>query len=238
MLVEPWLTGYGRRVPAKRFAVAHRAPANRAAARAFHEAGASVYEIDVQWSERGLAVSHFTRLDWPLRWLERDRQRLRFARGLAQDPLLRETLALLPADADVLFDLKDVEPERRAKTCALLEAEIGAAAPRSRWIVSTTSADHVSLLRKAGFVGWLTARDERGLQAVLAAAPDADGVSVRHTLVSNEQIVRALHDRVPQIVAWTVNRVERARQLLQLGVDGVTTDSLSVARAVAGQANA
>jgi glycerophosphoryl diester phosphodiesterase len=232
VLVEPRLTGYGRRVPAKRFAVAHRAPANRAAATAFHEAGASVYEIDVQWSGRGLTVSHFSRLDWPLRWLERDRQRLRFARGLAQDPLLRETLMFLPADADVLFDLKDVEPELRAKTCALLEAEIGAVAPRSRWIVSATSADDVAMLRKAGFVGWLTARDERGLQAMLADAPDADGVSVRHTLVTSERVVRALHDRVPEIVAWTVNRVERARQLLQLGVDGITTDSLSVARAV------
>jgi glycerophosphoryl diester phosphodiesterase len=36
------------------------------------------------------------------------------------------------------------------------------------------------------------------------------------------------------VVAWTVNDVERARQLRDLGVDAVTTDRIQVMSAVAG----
>ena len=218
---------------AKRFAVAHRAPANRAAAEAFRDAGASVFEIDVQWSERGLAISHFQGLAWPLQWIERDRHRIRLARGLAQDPLLGETLALLPADADVLYDLKDADADRRRRCCELMEAEIAAKVSAGRWMVSTTSAADVSRLREAGFTGWLTAGDPPALERMLDAELDADGVCVRHTLLDSTAVGR-LHERVADVVAWTVNSVGRARQLLHMGVDGITTDSLSVARSVVG----
>ena len=216
---------------AKRFAVAHRAPANRAAAEAFRSAGATVFEIDVQWSERGLAISHFRPFAWPLRWFERDRHRFRRARGLVQDPLLAETMALLPEDADVLFDLKDADPGRRRECCELLAGEISVRATANRWIVSNESATDVSRLRRAGFTGWLTIRDREQLNQALAGELDADGVCVRHSLVDAAS-VDSLHERVADVVAWTVNGVGRARQLLHRGVDGITTDSLSVVRSV------
>jgi glycerophosphoryl diester phosphodiesterase len=64
-----------------------------------------------------------------------------------------------------------------------------------------------------------------------SALPD-DAVSIRQTLLSRE-IVAALHERVPSVVAWTVNRAARARQLAGYGVDGITSDRIPVLAEIA-----
>ena len=48
------------------------------------------------------------------------------------------------------------------------------------------------------------------------------GVSCKHTLL-NERVIRRLHDRGLLVVAWTVDDLDRARQLVAWGVDGLTT---------------
>jgi glycerophosphoryl diester phosphodiesterase len=45
-------------------------------------------------------------------------------------------------------------------------------------------------------------------------------------------VMTALRERVPRVMTWTVNDVARARRVMALGVDGVTTDSLDVLRLV------
>jgi glycerophosphoryl diester phosphodiesterase len=79
-------------------------------------------------------------------------------------------------------------------------------------------------MRDAGFRTWRTVGSAAELRIVLAGGrlPD-DAVSVRQTLLSRD-VVAALHEHVPLVIAWTVNRAARARQLVACGVDGITTD--------------
>jgi len=65
-----------------------------------------------------------------------------------------------------------------------------------------------------------------------AAGPrDDQAVTVRHTLLERQTIAR-LHQLVPQVIAWTVNDVDRALRLRDAGVDGITTDSPDVLAAL------
>jgi glycerophosphoryl diester phosphodiesterase len=48
------------------------------------------------------------------------------------------------------------------------------------------------------------------------------GVSCRHTLLS-KPVIADLHKRGLLVVAWTVDDLERARELVSWGVDGLTT---------------
>lgn len=218
-----------RREVTPAFAVAHRAPASAAACTALHAAGASVFELDVQLSERGVVVSHFRPLPRPLHSVERDNWRVRRGQGLVQDPLLHDALTLLPADVRVLLDLKERTRARSHELCRRLAAELE---PSPRWIVSTDVVTDLETMRAAGFGVWRTARDPGSLRRLLAEPADHDGVSVRHLLL-DRGTVEQLRQRGPAVVAWTVNSSRRARYLLDIGVSGITTDSSRVVAAVA-----
>jgi glycerophosphoryl diester phosphodiesterase len=129
----------------------------------------------------------------------------------------------------VLLDLKERQPDRRAR---LLAALIDSLPDRDRFRVCSHLADDLDEVRAAGFRTWRTARDSRELGVLLGVGrlPD-EAVSVRHSLLHGE-VVRRLHERTPAIVAWTVNSAARARRLREMGVDGVTTDSAEVLHAL------
>lgn len=55
------------------------------------------------------------------------------------------------------------------------------------------------------------------------------GVSIRHTLLTPE-LVREFHRRDLLVVAWTVDDVERAAELAEMGVDGITTHRVAEIR--------
>ncbi|MFL6137069.1 MAG: glycerophosphodiester phosphodiesterase [Frankiaceae bacterium] len=209
-------------------AVAHRTPLTAAGCAALAAAGAGAYEVDVQLSARGVVVSHYFPLP-VLRRVEHDNWRLRRARALGQDALLADVLALVPPDRDILLDLKETAPERRL---ALRERLAEQVPDKRRFVVSSERADDLAAMRRHGFRTWRTARGRPGLARLLAGPLDADGVSVRHGLLDG-RTVAALRERTPCVVAWTVNGVGRARQLLALGATGITTDSAAVLSAVA-----
>ena len=54
-----------------------------------------------------------------------------------------------------------------------------------------------------------------------------DGVSIRHTLL-NEERAAWLEDRRRLTLAWTINDLKRLNELVELGVDAVTTDNLAI----------
>jgi hypothetical protein len=45
-------------------------------------------------------------------------------------------------------------------------------------------------------------------------------------------VVRSLHERAPFVITWPINSHEALRHVAHCGVDGVTTDSLEILRAV------
>ncbi len=73
---------------------------------------------------------------------------------------------------------------------------------------------------------------------VLQASEDLtmliDGVGIRHTLVNTES-ARWLRDNDLLIIAWTVNDVHRAAELIDLGVRVITTDNLAIIEAIGGR---
>lgn len=214
------------------FAVAHRVPRTASGVPAWAGAGVDRYEADVQLAgdpSRGrVVVSHYLPFLRVHGWLQHDGRRFRWRGGPPFDPTLADVLAFLPAGTRLLLDPKEVDADRRA---ALTDALAGLlpADQRARFVVSTDHERDLRRYRAEGFGTWRTVKDAAALGAVLAggALPD-DGVSVRHTLV-DVQVVERLHRVVPLVVAWTVNDPTRARELVALGVDGITTDRPEVA---------
>ena len=202
--------------------VAHRIPATRAACEQLAAAGAQVFEADVQVDGRGrVVVSHY--LSFGV--LQRDNWRLRLRNRAADDPLLVDVSARVPESCRLLLDLK--QPGDR-----LTRALRDVLPDRDRYIACGGSPADLDAMRSAGFRTWRTLGGVGDLRAVLAGDPlPDDAVSVRQTLLSRE-VVAALHERVPEVIAWTVNRAARARQLMAFGVDGITTDRLTRASLV------
>jgi glycerophosphoryl diester phosphodiesterase len=209
--------------------VAHRTPATRAGCEQVAAAGASVFEADVQVDDAGaVVVTHYLPFGVGGRF-ERDNWRVRWHTGRAGDPRLAEVTGIVPDDRLVLLDLKERRPERRARLVAAL---IDSLPDRSRFRVCGHPETDMAALRAAGFRTWRSVGSSRHLAAVLAEdqLPD-DAVSIRHSLLT-ARVLDRLHERVPKVVAWTVNSVGRATQLRALGVDGVTTDNIGVLQSV------
>jgi glycerophosphoryl diester phosphodiesterase len=207
--------------------VAHRTPPTRAGCERVAAAGATVVEADVQVDDAGaVVVTHYLPIG-PGGRFERDNWRLRWHAGRRRDPRLEQVSDIVPASCLILLDLKERQPERRARLVGALRDSLP---DRSRFRVCGHPAEDVAALRAAGFRTWRSVGNRRHLAAVLAGdrLPD-DAVSIRHSLVT-ARVLEQLHDRVPSVVAWTVNSPARAGQLRVLGVDGVTTDRVDVLR--------
>jgi glycerophosphoryl diester phosphodiesterase len=209
--------------------IAHRMPSRPAACRRLQKAGAELFEVDLQFDSRGLVVSHFAPVPRTDQRMHYDGWRLRVGRPDGREPLLAALLDILPDGARLLLDPKERQPERRDR---LVELIVDAFPDPSRTVVSTGRREDLERLRGAGFETWRSIGDRAGLDRLLAAPELAEaGVTVRHTLLDAATVSR-LHERTPRVVAWTVNRPARARQLADLGVDGITTDRPAVMAAV------
>ncbi len=58
-----------------------------------------------------------------------------------------------------------------------------------------------------------------------ASAASATALDIEHTLVTPGRVA-AVHAAGLHLIAWTVNEPKRARELLDLGVDAITTDAI------------
>jgi glycerophosphoryl diester phosphodiesterase len=209
--------------------VAHRTPASRVRCARLAAAGARVFEVDVQLGSGGIAVSHY--LPFGRGGLvQRDNWRLRWHTSALRDPEVSEVAGVVPPECALLLDIKEkVAARRRELTAAIVET----LADRARYIVCGAQPEDLEHVRNVGFATWRTVGGRRELSAVLAEGALADdGISVRHSLLTGVSLDR-LHTLTSRVVAWTVNDPARARQLRDLGADGVTTDHSGVLRALA-----
>jgi glycerophosphoryl diester phosphodiesterase len=215
--------------------IAHRMPTTKAACSALLAAGANVFEVDVQFAGQAIVVSHYLPFPGSRGRLHHDNWRFRWGRMDGRDPQLAAQLAAVPDGTQILLDPKDPVRERRV---ALIDAIIDTLGDRDRFLVSTGGVRDLERLHEAGFRTLRSIGDRATLRRVLGSRElsdeiGADGVSVRHNLL-DQATVAALHEQVRLVVAWTVNRVARAEMLRRSGVDGVTTDSVDVLRALSG----
>lgn len=210
--------------------VAHRTPPSPAECARLAAAGAHVFEVDVMLVRGRPAVSHFLPFG-RTGLVQRDNWRFRWHTASVRDPEVVDVAAVVPSQSTVLLDIKERAAQQRRRLADSLVDTLG---DRARYIVCGPRPEDLEHLRAAGFATWRTVDDRRELQAVLAGRGLADeAVSIRHTLLTDESI-KALHELVPTVVAWTVNNLPRAYRLRELGVDGVTTDRLAVLRALSG----
>jgi glycerophosphoryl diester phosphodiesterase len=210
-------------------AIAHRTPATRERCAALGAAGATVFEIDVQAAGDELVVSHYLPVHPLLPRVRRDRTRFTVRRRGRLEVALAAAIEALPAGAEVLLDLKS---DRGPAAHALVEHILATGPDPARCYASTKGWATLPALAAGGYRTWRTIGDPAALNAALAMPEIPDhAVTVRHTLL-NAEVVAKLRERVPRVMTWTVNDPARAREVLALGVDGVTTDSVDVLRLV------
>jgi glycerophosphoryl diester phosphodiesterase len=220
------------------------APENTLAAfRLGHSLGFRAVEFDVRFSRDGIEVlQHDAVLDrttsghGPLAdqtWAELSRLD---AGSWHSPPFKGEPLARL-ADAARLLREFGMFPNVEIKRIAGRHRECGervANAVASCWqgasqapLLSSFSADALDAARLAqpGLArGWIVEEPWDGDLAPLAAI-DAASIHLEHVLIT-PAVVANVHAGGYRLLAWTVNDITRARELLDMGVDGLITDNL------------
>jgi glycerophosphoryl diester phosphodiesterase len=148
-------------------------------------------------------------------------------RGLALIPTLAEVLAVVKGRVELYVEIKGTGIER-----AVVEVIRESPAPER---CAVHSFDHAAVRRARELApelrgGILFDREPVDVVGAMRAA-DALDVWPQFELV-NESLVEAVHDAGGRVIAWTVNRPERAAALAELSVDGLCSDLLPVIRRV------
>jgi len=148
-------------------------------------------------------------------------------------PTLAEALTVITARAIAFVELKTLPPEADATLLALFDA-----APRpDRCHIH--SFDHRIIRR-------LTANGQRPTAnaGVLSGAYTLDPAEQvhaagakalwQHTDLVDRPLAAQIHDAGFRLYAWTVDRPDRMRELIEDGVDGICTNRPALAREVIG----
>lgn len=188
---------------------------------------ADFIEVDL-WVHRGqFEARHERRLPFSLpvlfdNWYLKLPPRRRF--GLSD--LLRE----VAGRCGVFLDLKNGGEE----AALLVRRALDAARVPVRLAASSQSWGTLRTLRRACpevavFFSIDVAAKLELFRSVAQHDRSADGVSCRHTLLS-PGLVNEFRGQGIQVVAWTVDNAERARELASWGVDGIATGAPEVIR--------
>lgn len=205
--------------------IAHAAGNSLRLTRKAIEDGADFVEIDLYVRGGRFEARHERSLHPIPLWFEKW-----YLRMAPRKPIgLTEVLAEI-GDATLFLDLKN--GGRRAGQ--LLRRVVDESGPDVRFAVSSQS--------------WATLRAVKDLvpevelyysidvqakldlfRSVVERDISPQGVSCRHSLLSR-RIVEALHEHELSVVAWTVDDMARAAELLSWGIDGITTHKVEEIR--------
>jgi glycerophosphoryl diester phosphodiesterase len=203
--------------PRPRF-IAHAAGNSEAAALAAIPDGPDFLEVDL-WAHNGHLEARHERAAYPLpllfeKWYLRLAPRSPFS--------LKALFVTLRSQAAVMLDMKNGGERAAQMLRDSIEGAPGVtvAASSQSWNLLRAVADHcpgvdlfysIDVTAKLDLFFSVNERDQR-----------PRGVSCKHTLLTKE-IVEMLHARGLLVLAWTVDDVGRARELVAMGVDGLTT---------------
>ena len=212
-------------------AIAHRTPRTAEDCQRLADAGASVFEIDLQFMAGVPVVSHFMQ---PTRWLpllRHDRWRFTLRARTKAEEDMAAVVDRVPAGCAVLVDLK-TDDVLHAKT--LVELLQASGRPPEGWYVSGKDAGALAVVAASGYRTWLSVGTRpEFIGALNGQLPTGlDAITVRHTYLDRATVGR-LRQHQSRVIAWTVDKVYRAEELADLGVAGVTSDNPAVHRLVA-----
>ncbi len=206
------------------FFVAHRAGNDLAQLRAAEDIGLDLVEADIRLFRGRLEVRHLKTLGpIPVLW-----DRWRLANPFAPRLELEELLAATGPRTELMLDLKGRDPRLATGVLATLRPVLG----RRRLIVC---ARGWALLQPfEGLPGVRTvysAGNARQLRALLLRGRSRrlQGVSVHERLL-NPSTVAEIRSVADLVMTWPANAAGRARELAAMGVDGLITDRLDLAR--------
>jgi glycerophosphoryl diester phosphodiesterase len=128
----------------------------------------------------------------------------------------------------MMLDLKDTSPDYVDLVARFLNSR----SPGRDVIVGSRSVDVLHTLSgQAPEAILLLSVSDAGtfedLQANTALQDAIDGVTIRESLLDVD-MAYWLENQNLLIIAWTVNDIQRVNELVQLGVDGITTDNLAL----------
>jgi len=208
--------------------LAHRAGNRRSSLRAAIGAGVDCIEADVWWW-RGCIVARHEKTVWhsPILY---DKWRL----GIAERPplCLPELCAATEAGPCLFLDLKGTNGALVPAVVETLrdQAALGRAAICGQnWRL--LDAAYELEPRLSACYSLETSKQLAALQNRPDTAPPVRAVSVWEGLLT-PQLMAALRERQLAIYAWTVNVVERARELTAAGVTGIISDRLDLLQAL------
>jgi len=203
------------------FGVGHNSGASLTTIHQALAAGADVIEIDVVPMGDTLISAH----DVPLPIVGRE---------VFRGPTLGQAWRAA-ADAEVIqLDVKVSTPFVRQKLIHFLDTH-----PTNQTVMIATSditlleqiqAAHPEVYR---FLGIADAATLKRLTSDPDLAAMLDGVTIRHQLVSPESIAK-LKAMNLIVLAWTVNDLSTVNDLVEMGVDAVSTDNLAIMHLLSG----
>ena len=204
--------------------IAHRAGNHLPLLRKAEELGIELVEADVRLWRGRPEVRHLKTIGpLPILW-----DRWRLANPLAPRLQLRDLLDAADPRTELLFDLKGRDPRLSRLVLAELEGGRRATVCARGWRLLEPFAgrDGVTVVHSVG--------SRRELARLLRAFGhrQLDGVSVHERLLDAATAAQLL-GLARTVMSWPVNSVRRARELTALGIDGLITDDLDLAAALA-----
>ncbi|MDQ2683422.1 MAG: glycerophosphodiester phosphodiesterase [Chloroflexota bacterium] len=184
--------------------------------------GADVIEVDVVSLDGTLYAAH-------------DVPSSLFGGQLFRGPQLDRIWLATGGARAIKLDLKETSPAFTELVIGFLEERRG---PR-RVIVVSSSADQLRRIAEAEpRVFRMMSIPTVSRFEQLVEDPELvellDGISVYHPVLTAERVEWAKANNLLTF-AWTVNSLERVNELVQLGVDAITTDNLAIMRLLGGR---
>lgn len=198
--------------------VAHRSGNSTAGLRAAAGLGVETIEADVHLFRGRLEVRHLKTIGpVPILW-----DRWRLGNPFARRFLVADLLEELPPDAGLVLDLKGRDRRLSGLVLEALRPHLGRLAvtvcARSWPLLEAFRG--VQGVRPVHSVG--SARQLRRLRR-RAAGARLEGVALHERLVDAHSS-RQLRELADVVLAWPVNSLERGRELVRHGVDGLISD--------------
>jgi glycerophosphoryl diester phosphodiesterase len=213
------------------FVIAHRFGNSLSALRSAEALGVRAIEADLHLFRGRIEVRHLKTVGpIPLLW-----DRWKLGNPLARRLVLAELIAAASPDTELVLDLKGRDLRLSARVCASIEPLLAAGGrvticARSWPLLDPfRGLEGVRLVHSVG-----TAKQLRQLQRD-SAGRRIQGITIHERLLDSAT-VRDLRELADTIVTWPVNSVERARELIAFGVDGLISDRPAVVQPVAGGA--
>jgi len=214
----------GARRQGSPFFVAHRAGNDLAQLRAAEGIGLDLVEADIHLFRGRLEVRHLKTLGpIPVLW-----DKWRLGNPFAPRLELGRLLAATAPRTELMLDLKGRNPRLAADVLAALRPVLG----RRRVIVCARGWALLEAFEDLPGISTVhSAGNARQLRALLARGRGRrlQGISAHERLL-NPATVAELKGVADLVMTWPANAAWRARELVAMGVDGLITDRLDLAR--------